>query len=98
MYVPFHLTAGLFFNLLLVEYVWHLWHPLLPPLAPELPFRRQIARMVQCPRHNIPEVLHRRCTHFQYTASTRRTEFPVKCCAATIVCFVDRGLLGFGSI
>ena len=54
--------------------------------------------MVQCPRHNIPKVLHRRCSHFQNPASARRTELSVKCRAAPIVCFVDRGLLGFGSI
>ena len=54
--------------------------------------------MVQCPRHNIPKVLHRRCTHLQDTAAARRTEFSVQRCAAPIICFVDGGLLGFGSI
>lgn len=94
------LAAGAtsFFYLLLVKYTRHFWHPLLAPLAPEFPFRRQVARVIQRPRHDISKVLHRRCTDFQNPASACRAELAVQSCATPVICFVNGRLFGLGSI
>lgn len=85
-------------DLLLVEDTRNLWHPLLPPLAPELALRWQISRMIKCPRHNISEVLNRSSPDLQDTASTCWAKFSMQHCAAAIVGLMDRGLLRFGGV
>ena len=95
---PRRRSAHSLFNFLLVEYTRNFWHPLLAPLAPELPFRRQIARVVQCPCHDVSKVLHGRCTYFQNTASASWTELSVQKCTTPVICFVYCGLFGLRGI
>lgn len=91
-------TIPSLFYLLLVEYPRYFWHPLLAPLAPKFPLWRQIARVIQCPCHDISKVLHRRCTDFQDTASACGAKFSVESCATPVICFVYGRFFGLGSI
>lgn len=91
-------TIPSLFYLLLVKYPRHFWHPLLAPLAPEFPFWRQIAWVIQCPCHDISKIIHRRCTDFQDTASACGAELSVQSCATPVICFVYGRLFRLGSI
>ena len=75
-----------------MENIRYLWHPLLPPGAPEFAFGWQFAWLVHRSGHHISEVVFGTFTIFQDPAAASRAEFAVEQGSAAVVRFVNGGL------
>lgn len=75
-----------------MEDIRHLRHPLLAVGAPEFPFWRQLAWLVQRAGHDVSKMVFSTFSELQDPASASRTEFAMQEGAAAIVGFVNSGL------